>query len=152
MDCGLIGSSVPEILQARVLEQVVISFSRESSQPRDQTQVLHCSGFLTNWATKEAHCFLKVKSRKLIIDFLRIFSAVIWGSECGILVHLYLGTEMTTDVCHSSWMFWMGCSACTALLWLLYYYFDVSQPTASHSSMWNILILVLVGVCWQVFQ
>ena len=33
------GSSVPGILQARTLEWVAISFSRESSEPRDRTQV-----------------------------------------------------------------------------------------------------------------
>ena len=36
-------SSVQGIVQARVLEWVAISFSRGSSQPRDQTQV-SCSG------------------------------------------------------------------------------------------------------------
>ena len=35
MDCSLSGSSVHGILQARILERVVISFSRGSSQPRD---------------------------------------------------------------------------------------------------------------------
>ena len=35
------GSPVPGILQARTLEWVAISFSRESSQPSDQTQVSH---------------------------------------------------------------------------------------------------------------
>ena len=34
------GSSVHEIFQARILEWVAISFSRESSQPRDQTRLL----------------------------------------------------------------------------------------------------------------
>ena len=33
------GSSVHEISQARILEQIAISFSRRSSQPRDQTLV-----------------------------------------------------------------------------------------------------------------
>ena len=33
------GSSVHEILQARILEWVAVPFSRGSSQPRDQTQV-----------------------------------------------------------------------------------------------------------------
>ena len=43
MDCSIPGSSVHGIFQARVLEWVAISFSRGSSQPRDQTQVLpHC--------------------------------------------------------------------------------------------------------------
>ena len=41
MDCSLPGSSVHGILQARVLEGVAISFSRESSQAKDQTQVSH---------------------------------------------------------------------------------------------------------------
>ena len=39
MDCSLQGSSVHGIFQARVLEWVAISFSRESSWPRDQTKV-----------------------------------------------------------------------------------------------------------------
>ena len=38
------GSSVHGILQARILEWVPIPFSRESSQPRDQTQVSHIAG------------------------------------------------------------------------------------------------------------
>ena len=37
MDHSLPGSSVYEILQARILEWVAIPFSRGSSQPRDQT-------------------------------------------------------------------------------------------------------------------
>ena len=35
IDCGLPGSSVHGILQARILEWGAIPFSRESSQPRD---------------------------------------------------------------------------------------------------------------------
>ena len=38
MDSNLSGSSVHEIFQERILEWVAISFSRGSSQPRDQTQ------------------------------------------------------------------------------------------------------------------
>ena len=38
MDRSVLGSSVHEILQARILDWVAISFSRGSSQPRDQTQ------------------------------------------------------------------------------------------------------------------
>ena len=44
VDCSLPGSSVHEILQARVLEWVAISFSRESSQPRDPNQVSFTEG------------------------------------------------------------------------------------------------------------
>ena len=39
LDCSLPGSSLHGILQARVLEWVAISFSRESSQPWDWTRV-----------------------------------------------------------------------------------------------------------------
>ena len=52
MDCSPLGSSVHGISQARILEWVAISFSRASSQPRDQTQVfLIASRLLTTWAT-----------------------------------------------------------------------------------------------------
>ena len=43
------------ILQARVLEWVAFCFSRQSSQPRDWTQVSHiAAGFFTSWTTREA--------------------------------------------------------------------------------------------------
>ena len=44
MDCIPSGSSVHEILQARILEWVAISFSRGSSQPKDQTRVSSITG------------------------------------------------------------------------------------------------------------
>ena len=44
MDCSLPGSCVLEILHARILEWVVIPFSRGSSWPRDQTWVFHIVG------------------------------------------------------------------------------------------------------------
>ena len=55
MDCSPPCSSVPWIFQARILEWVAISFSRGSSQPRDQTQV-YCIDrrILYHWATREA--------------------------------------------------------------------------------------------------
>ena len=43
MDYSLPGSSVHGISQARILEQVSISFSRGSSQPTDGTQVSYAS-------------------------------------------------------------------------------------------------------------
>ena len=39
INCSLPGSSVHEIFQARILEWDAISYSRESSLPRDQTCV-----------------------------------------------------------------------------------------------------------------
>ena len=44
MDYSLQGYSVYWIFQARVLEWVAISFSRGSSQSRDQTQVSRIAG------------------------------------------------------------------------------------------------------------
>ena len=44
MDCSLSGSSVHGIFQARVLEWIAISFSRGSSQPRNQMRVSHIAG------------------------------------------------------------------------------------------------------------
>ena len=41
-------------LQARILEWVAVPYSRESSQPRDRTQVSHTAGrFFTSWATRK---------------------------------------------------------------------------------------------------
>jgi len=55
MDCSLSGSSIHGIFQARVLEWIAISFSRESSRPRNRTQVSHvASRRFTVWATREA--------------------------------------------------------------------------------------------------
>ena len=48
-------SLLPQILQARILEGVAYPFSRESSQPRYQTQVSHTAGcFFTSWSTRKA--------------------------------------------------------------------------------------------------
>ena len=56
MDCSPPGFSVHGILQARILERVAVSFSRGSSQPRDQTRVSCIAGrFFTVWAAREGH-------------------------------------------------------------------------------------------------
>ena len=53
MNCSPPGSSVDEVLLARLLEWVAISFSRETFPPRDWTWVSCIAGrFFTNWATK----------------------------------------------------------------------------------------------------
>ena len=55
MNCSLPGSSGHGILQARILEQAAIPFSRRTSSSRDQTQVSYdAGGFFTVWATREA--------------------------------------------------------------------------------------------------
>ena len=54
-DCSPPGSSVHGILQARIVEWVIIPLSRGFSQPRDQSQVSHIAGrFFTIWVTQEA--------------------------------------------------------------------------------------------------
>ena len=55
MDCSLPGSSVHAIFQARILEQVVISFSGGSSQPGiEPRSPTLAGGLFTSWATSEA--------------------------------------------------------------------------------------------------
>ena len=63
MDCSLPGSSVHGIFQAIVLEWIAISFSRGSSQPRDQTQV-SCivDRRFTLWATREVEVHIHLKT------------------------------------------------------------------------------------------
>ena len=57
MDCSLRGSSIHGISQARVLDWVAISFSRESSPPRNRTWVSLIVGRRFKvWATREALC------------------------------------------------------------------------------------------------
>ena len=56
MDYSLPGFFVHGILQARILEWVVIPFSMGYSRSRDQTQVSPIAGrFFTIWATRKAH-------------------------------------------------------------------------------------------------
>ena len=58
MDCIQPDSSIHGILQARILELVAISYSRESFWPKDQTHIswISCIGrwILYHWVTREA--------------------------------------------------------------------------------------------------
>ena len=73
MDCSPPGSSVHGISQARILEWVTISFSRESSRPRDQTWVSCIAGrFFTDWATREAHFITTTTVNFLVAMALKI--------------------------------------------------------------------------------
>ena len=54
--CNPMDYTVHGILQARILEWVVLPFSRGSSQPRNQARVsCIASRFFTNWAIREAN-------------------------------------------------------------------------------------------------
>ena len=53
--CDPMDYTIHGILQARILEWVAFLFYRDSSQPRDQTQVSRIAGgFFTSSATREA--------------------------------------------------------------------------------------------------
>ena len=83
MDCSPPGSSVHEISQTKLLEWVAMSFSRGSSQPRDQTHVT-CIGrwILYYWTTREAYpCRLStpnppVKTIPFLLDQIKAHSAL----------------------------------------------------------------------------
>ena len=61
MDCSQPGSSVPGILQARILEWVAMLSSRGSSQHRDRTQVsqLQADSLLSELSRKPLSFFLQ---------------------------------------------------------------------------------------------
>ena len=60
VDCSLSGSSVHGILQARILKWVAISFSRASSQIRNQTRVsCTADGFFTRKAQPNIYVCMK---------------------------------------------------------------------------------------------
>ena len=85
LDCSPPGSSVHEILQARILEWVAIPFSTGSSQPRHQTRVSHFAvRFFTIWATWEAWTF-----RGEVAEFK--YWCLKWG--------FHLGKTKTLDQC-----------------------------------------------------
>ena len=78
MDCSLTGSSVHEILQARILGCVAMPFSRGSSQPRDRTYVSCFTGrYVTMWATREAPSFFNLLNNlKQTLELLQFFLSV----------------------------------------------------------------------------
>ena len=77
MDCSPLGSSVHGISQARILKWVVISFSRGSSPPRDQSHIcigrqsLYCraTGFDFNLLPTLTSCILRVRPGTICTHF-----------------------------------------------------------------------------------
>ena len=92
MDCSPPGSSVHGILQARILEWVVVVFSRESSKPKDQTRVSciahRLQAQIPIWATREAPgmykagvlIFLFAQKTKLRVWEVKSTNPRLWGS------------------------------------------------------------------------
>ena len=97
--CSPPGSSVHGIFQARILEWIAISYSRGSSQPRDQThvscisrigrQILYCH---TSWEAPFNNCNLHkirewIRPRQPLLGSLkyeRIFSLTSWVHQVGL--------------------------------------------------------------------
>ena len=72
--CDPIDYTVHGILQARILEWVVVPFSRGSSQPGDQTQApCTAGGFFTSWATRKA---LRIYSTNSVVKKWLFSSAI----------------------------------------------------------------------------
>ena len=70
--CSPPGSSIHGILQARILEWVVIPFSRGSSPPRDRTWVSHIVGrFFSLWAAETNSCNLRLKETQSFLNLVR---------------------------------------------------------------------------------
>ena len=65
MDCSLLDSTVHGILQATMVKWVAIHFSRGSSQPRDQTWVLHCGQILYHLSHQAVNSNMKNIFKKL---------------------------------------------------------------------------------------
>ena len=87
MDGSLPGSAVHGIFQARILEWTAISFSRGSSQPRDQTQVSCIADRrFTIWATRQPFPSpvdlpdpgIKLRSPALQVDRNRPLQKPVW--------------------------------------------------------------------------
>ena len=92
-DCSLSDFFVHGILQARILEWVVVPFSRGSFQPRDWTQVFHIAGeFFNIWATREAHSEILLSHKK---NKIRPFAATWMDPETVILSEV---SQRKTDI------------------------------------------------------
>ena len=80
MDCSPPGSSVHEISQARILECVVISFSRESSWPKDQIHISCIAGrfFTTKPQGKPRYIELFTIRNSIWIEYAIIYYFHLW--------------------------------------------------------------------------
>ena len=79
MDYSLPGSSVHRIIQARILEWVVIPFSTGSFQPRDWAQVFCTAGrFFTVWTIREALAAAKLSFCVILVGSQKEFRTIRW--------------------------------------------------------------------------
>ena len=96
--CSPAGSSVHGILQARILEWVAISISRDSSQPTDQTHV-SCivRQILYHWATREAPLWAEYQYVKYTPSLIKWLNFYLNKKELNI-DHKFKGCEKSVYV------------------------------------------------------
>ena len=105
----LSGSSIHGLFQARILEWVVISFTRRSSRPRDRTLVSCTAGrFFTDWATREAEGLWEPWFRRWVIpSWYPAFLLFWWNkSQTHSLDHIHCTLNCTVQrvpVASGSW-------------------------------------------------
>ena len=120
MNCSLPGYSVHGILQARIVEWVVLPFSRGSSQPMVRTCFSCIAGrFFTIWTTREALCcwrrgghywVKKVRGGKLVgelsltsmiwaIKWCRSLKSPIWQYQNPLVSGSVLSEDNQGDIC-----------------------------------------------------
>ena len=89
MDCSLPGSCVHGIFQATVLEWIAIFFSRESSRPRDRTQV-SCivDRRFTIWATREIFLNFTKQINRSFLCFQAPFPQFLLSYYCSLFTKL----------------------------------------------------------------
>ena len=128
VDCSLPGSSVHGILQARILEWIVIPFSKGSSWPRDWTWVPCIAGrFFTVWATRGALNQLK-KSLNFLPWFTRSFLVwplITFPTSCLVTFPIY--PLWLRSLCLSHY-------ECIYVLWIFH---GLSFVTYTVPSVWN---------------
>ena len=85
MDCSMSGSSICRILQARILEWAAISYSRESSQPRDWTPVscVSCTGRWVLYHLCRLGCLyhfaLKERTSSFLMTYIPPLPILLWS-------------------------------------------------------------------------
>ena len=99
MNCSPPGSPVHRILQATILEWVTISFSRGSSQPRDQTCICCTAGgfFTTEQLGKPSGWFLIKGTSSLLIWLMMAQREPGWRAHVAYICTSCMCTHMYTN-------------------------------------------------------
>ena len=118
MDYNAPGSSVRGIFQARVLEQVAVSFSRGSSQPRDWTYI-SCIGrwILYHCVTYEASIYL-FRFFAFILGYYKILNVflVLYIRSLLVISFIYSIDAHPLWPSNSTFSFWSCFAACGILV------------------------------------